>query len=342
MTQPFLIKVAVVFMLTLVFTECRTLSAQDIHYSQYENSPLNLNPALTGFFNGDYRVVLNHRNQWKAVTKPYNTLSGSFDMVLNGLSSEKNRYNAGLLVNNDKAGDSGLGLFQVALSLGALRAVGSDSIHFISLGLQVGYVKRSINYSNLSFDEQYDGDVYNPDLGNNENFSGDSHSYADIGLGIGWMVRASDRFKAGAGFSFQHINRPNDSFFSDAKMFPHLQADIKADFAITGKLDLLPSVLFMSQAGFKELTGGTSVRYRLNELPGRTYSLYIGGYMRQADAVIASVGIDYNSLYVGASYDYNTSDLERVSKGKGGYELSLIYIIRRVKPIGIRPPCPLY
>nr|HMT30619.1 type IX secretion system membrane protein PorP/SprF [Bacteroidia bacterium] len=61
-----------------------------------------------------------------------------------------------------------------------------------------------------------------------------------------------------------------------------------------------------------------------------------------ADAFIASAGVEYNNLSVGASYDFNTSDLNTASNGKGGYELSLIYIIRKVKPLGIKPPCPLY
>lgn len=320
-----------------------TAKAQDIHFSQFQSSPLNLNPAQTGFFDGDYRIVANHRNQWKSVTKPYRTFSGSFDMALNGLSSSRNRYNAGILFNNDKAGDSELGLTQFSLSLSLLRAVGRDSIHFFSAGIQAGYVRRSINFSSLSFDEEYDGDVYNPNLGNTENFDNSGHGYTDISLGIAWLVRASEKFKAGAGLSVQHINQPSDAFFAkDAKVLPRLQADVKLDFPISGKLDLVPSILYMSQGKFGELTGGTSIRFRLSELPGRKYAFYVGGWYRQSDALIASAGIDYNNLNVGVSYDVNTSDLDRASNGRGGYELSLIYIIRRVKPVGIKPPCPLY
>ena len=317
--------------------------SQDIHFSQFQASPLNLNPSLSGFFNGDYRFVLNHRNQWKSVTQPYNTFSGSFDMVLNGLSPARNRYSGGLLVNSDQAGDSDLGLLQFALSFGILRAVGQDSIHFISAGLQAGYVLRSINYSGLTYDEQFNGDVFDPGIGNTESFTNDNHGYADIGFGISWLVRPSDRFKAGAGISVQHLNKPQDSFYEESsKMDPHIQADVKADFPIAEKLDLLPSVLYMNQGSFNELTGGTSLRIRINDLPGRTYAFYIGAWMRKGDAAIASAGLDYNNLNVGVSYDFNTSDLERASNGKGGYELSLIYIIRKVKPMGIKPPCPLY
>ena len=195
----------------------------------------------------------------------------------------------------------------------------------------------------MTFDEQYTGDSFDPNAGNFENLAGDNHGYGDFGAGIGWLMRASDKFKLGAGISMQHINRPDDSFLgSKVKMFSRLQADLKSDFAVAERFDLVPSVIFMNQGGFQELTGGTSVRYRMSELPGRQYSFLVGAWWRKADAFIASAGGEYNNLSVGASYDFNTSDLNTASNGKGGYELSLIYIIRKVKPLGIKPPCPLY
>ncbi|MBL0343089.1 MAG: PorP/SprF family type IX secretion system membrane protein [Bacteroidetes bacterium] len=319
------------------------LTGQDIHYSQFEASPLNLNPAFTGLFNGDLRFVANHRRQWKSVTTPYSTFSGSFDMALGGLSSEKNRYSGGLLINKDQAGDSELGLFQAALSFSMIRSLDQESKHFLGAGIQIGYSQRSINYSTLTFDEQYTGDSFDPNAGNTENFAGENHGYGDVGAGIAWMMRASERAKVGAGISFQHINRPDDSFLgAKVKMFPRLQADLKADFAVAERFDLVPAVIFMNQGSFKELTGGTSVRYRFSEMPGRKYAFLLGGWLRKSDAFIASAGVDYNNLGVGVSYDFNTSDLDRASNGRGGYELSLIYIITKVKPLGIKPPCPLY
>jgi type IX secretion system PorP/SprF family membrane protein len=319
------------------------IHAQDIHWSQFQMSPLNLNPAQTGFFDGDYRFIGNHRNQWKSVTKPYTTFSGSVDAGLGILSTERNRYNAGILFNNDKAGDSKLGTTQFALSLSVIRALDKDGVHFVSLGLQTGYVSRSINYSDLYFDEQFDGDVYNPGSGNTENFDNSKHGYVDFNAGVAWLMQTENKFKLGAGFSIQHINRPDDSFFSTpAKVFPRLQGDVKVELPVASRFDLIPSVLFQNQGSFQELVGGTSVRYRISELPGRQYAFSVGGWFRSKDALIASAGLDYNALRVGVSYDINTSDLDRASNGKGGYEISLIYIVRKVKPIGIKPPCPLY
>jgi type IX secretion system PorP/SprF family membrane protein len=332
------------FACLLVFFILPSISlSQDIHYSQFESSPLNLNPANTGAFNGDYRFSANHRKQWKSVTAPFNTFSGSFDMVLGPLSQKKTRYSAGIQLNNDRAGDSRLGLFQAALSFSVMQPVGSDSVHFLSAGIQAGYVQRSINYSDLTFDQQFDGDNYNPSSGNGESFSSNQHGYFDFSTGISYMYRKSERLKAGTGISVQHVNRPQDSFFGEKiKMFSRIQAELHADAAIATRVDIVPALLFMKQGSFREFTAGTSIRYRFSEKPGKQYAFLVGGWLRKSDAFIASAGVEYNNLNVGVSYDFNTSDLERASNGKGGYELSLIYIIRKVKSTGIKPPCPLY
>ncbi len=51
---------------------------QDIHFSQFFETPLLRNPSLAGIFNGDVRVQGVYRNQWGSVTVPYQT--GSFNV----------------------------------------------------------------------------------------------------------------------------------------------------------------------------------------------------------------------------------------------------------------------
>ena len=50
--------------------------SQDLHFSQFFNSPLSTNPANTGFIpDGDYRLGVNYRNQWSAIMAvPYKTM----------------------------------------------------------------------------------------------------------------------------------------------------------------------------------------------------------------------------------------------------------------------------
>jgi type IX secretion system PorP/SprF family membrane protein len=317
--------------------------AQDPHWSQFGASPLNLNPANTGFFDGDYRFVANHRNQWKSVTTPFIGFSGSFESSLNGLSSNRSRVATGLVFNNDRAGDSKMGTNSLMGNLSLMRAIGKDSTHFIGGGLQIGVALRSIDYGALTFDEQYDGDVFNPSIGNTENFDNNSHAYMDVGLGFQYVYKSEQGLTIGLGSSVQHLNRPDDGFFSTkVKLFPRIQNHLSFVLPLSTKLQLQPSALWMTQGGNNELTFGTSAQYMLSELPGRTYAFAAGAWLRSGDAVIPYVGVLYNSLRLGISYDVNTSDLDRASNGRGGYELSLSYIIKKVKSTGIKPPCPLY
>src|SRR3984885_8780696 len=53
--------------------------AQDHMYSQFFNSPLYLNPALTGQFQGDLRMNLIYRNQFTSVPGSLNYISASID-----------------------------------------------------------------------------------------------------------------------------------------------------------------------------------------------------------------------------------------------------------------------
>ncbi|HRJ35295.1 MAG TPA: type IX secretion system membrane protein PorP/SprF, partial [Flavobacteriales bacterium] len=85
------------FLLVLPFTNGK---AQDIHFSQFDLSPINLNPGNTGLFDGTYRFAGNFRNQWRSVTVPYSTFSLSAD-ANNFL--EKKGLGAGIRINHDIA-----------------------------------------------------------------------------------------------------------------------------------------------------------------------------------------------------------------------------------------------
>ena len=72
-------------LLSIVFILCAFgLNAQDIHFSQFYTSPLNLNPAMTGLINAGQRVTVNYRNQWAGAvgSAAFNTYSASYDRKL--------------------------------------------------------------------------------------------------------------------------------------------------------------------------------------------------------------------------------------------------------------------
>src|ERR1044072_3159849 len=60
-----------------LITGIQFADAQDLHFSQWFNSPLTTNPANTGFIpDADYRIGANYRNQWSSVMSvPYKPIS---------------------------------------------------------------------------------------------------------------------------------------------------------------------------------------------------------------------------------------------------------------------------
>src|SRR3954469_25815536 len=66
--------------------------AQDIHFSQYNASPLLLNPATAGMNEGDYRAYANFRTQWMTVASgnTYRTFAGGADVSLGKMT----KYNS--------------------------------------------------------------------------------------------------------------------------------------------------------------------------------------------------------------------------------------------------------
>src|SRR5580765_1547389 len=81
----------------------KMVSAQDPSFSQFFASPLTLNPALTGKFNGDLRVAGNYRNQWPTVNKAYVTSTLSIDLpIFQNVLREGDRWGVGVLAMTDK------------------------------------------------------------------------------------------------------------------------------------------------------------------------------------------------------------------------------------------------
>ncbi len=318
--------------------------AQDIHLSQFNSSPQNLNPAQTGLFDGDWRFVGNHRSQWAAIPVPYKTYSLSTDTRLK--MKYKNGVTAlGLLINTDKAGDSKFSTTQVCVSGAYIKKIGADSTSFISVGVQPGITSKSFNINALTFDNQYDGDNYNAALGSGENFSKTRITYFDLGGGLTYLWKKTQRTQASVGLSAFHLNMPKQSFFNDNTIRLDIKTTISgiAEFPVMAQLDVLPTVMYQRQGKFKETILGVFGKYYLQPIGGMTTAISLGGFYRLKDAFICSVGMEYRSFNVGLSYDVNTSKLTEATNNKGGFEISVIYILKKdVLFVAKKRVCPIY
>jgi type IX secretion system PorP/SprF family membrane protein len=321
---------------------CNFLIAQDIHFSQLYNSPINLNPANTGFFDGDYRFVGNFKNQWNTVPVPYNSSSLTAD---SRIKIKSKKIGIGILLNQDQSGDSRFKTFNSALNFSYQTPITKDSSQFISVGIQTGITSKSVNYNYLSFNNQYNGDTYNANAPTGENFQSNRIIYPDLGMGLNYQLLLNKLSSVTLSGSLLHINSPKQSLFKDnqTRLDKKYILSISGQFRIIPKVDLLPFIAYSKQGKFNETLLGTRIRYLFPSVNGYSSAFYLGFYSRVKDAIIFTVGMDYYNFHVSISYDVTTSNFKTANNMRGGPEFSVIYIFKKLIPfVAKKRMCPVY
>ena len=79
---------------------------QDPHFSQFFVSPLTLNPAYTGKFNGEYRFSGNYKKQWPTINNAFTTSTAAIDFgILKNNIPEHDTWGIGFMALNDQSGN---------------------------------------------------------------------------------------------------------------------------------------------------------------------------------------------------------------------------------------------
>jgi len=323
--------------------------SQDFHYSQFYNSPLTTNPALTGLTDGDFRLGGLYRNQWWNTTNSFvNTAFSTPSIFIDApIYINKSAIGLGLVVLNDRVSAGLLNDFTALGSFSYILGVGKNQNHIISFGLQGNYTNRSFS-DNLQFASQFEDNEFNSSYGNPEILKGKTFHHIDANAGIAYNAKISKTLKVNLGFSAFNIIATDYSSLegSEQANYRRFSGQLGAD--IGNKFAVLPSILFMQQNNINQLNAGLALAYKFSEKT----RLYLGAYNRsnawlknlQMDAMIGYLGMDINAFKVGLSYDYTMSNLKNAPKNTGAVELSLIYIHPRnnIKTPPLNLFCPRF
>ncbi len=314
------------------------LNAQDIHFSQITETPLLLNPSQAGLGH-DVRASVNYKDQWRSVVSaPYKTISASADFALLKKSSGTH---LGLGVNffNDKAGDANMATTFGQMHIAGI--VGLNATNQLSVGVVAGYGQRSMNYSNLIWGNQYDGQQYDPSIGSGETQPYSSFNYLDIGAGISWLFGAGNATMTSKdakifniGIAAHHLNKPAYSFYGESanklpmKLVFHGNATIGLK---NTNLILEPSYFVAIQGGHQEITPGVMFKYVLGQSSvytdrKKTSAFSLGAYFRVKDAIVPMVRYEFTNWSIATSYDINISGLSAASRARGGFEVSVRFM----------------
>ncbi len=336
-------KLQIAFLL-FCFTVFSRLNGQDIHFSQFQTANTLFNPASNGFFNGDYRAMIIHRSQWKSVTVPFVTTGITLDGKLLKMNEKKNSLNAGLNLYQDKAGDGALQTIFLQFAPSYLLSVGGDSSTFVSIGAGIGYLSKQVNFSKLTFDNQFDGELFDASFANGEPIGNDKASAIDISAGINVLKRLKENFNIGFGIGAMHINQPLLSFVKvgSVKYGQLLSAFLIADYGLSKQLSIQPSITYAKQKSLTEIGAGSMLAYSLKYNKSGVQNLKCGVFYRIDDAIIIQAGAGYRNLNIGLSYDINISEFERATNKRGATEISLSYIFSKVKKIKPSAPCLIF
>ena len=300
--------------------------AQDLHFSQYFNSPLLINPANTGFApDADWRAGINYRNQWAGVlTNPYKTFGAWGDAQVFNDRFENGWVGLGGAILKDVAGSGNLSSTKVYASAAYHQLIGLSSL--ISGGFSIGAVNKRIDANKLTFDNQWNGKFFDVTIPSGEAFNRSSVWYLDVQAGLNYAFFPSDRAYVNLGFSASHLNNPNESFF--ANNITDTKVDMRYNFFANGSFKLNdqwiinPNAYYSSQSKTTETVLGINAHYNLS---GNGNVQLIGGlYYRLNDAVIPMIGYQLNDISITVNYDVTSSSLGTFNQTRGAYELSIV------------------
>lgn len=302
---------------------------------------------MIGQFDGDYRFNAIYRSQWKSVTKPYSTIGISADSKGIGLQP----LGLGVHFFHDQTGD---GRFQtIDFIVGGSYELNLDfkkdneklAQHSIIPGVQIGLNHRQIDLSKLSFDNQYNGWYYDPNLPSGEAFQTHKKTNFSLNLGLGYKWKKDKRTQVLFTYTLANATRPNQTFFGNKEVRRDTRSTfyVSAQFKVAKKWDVLPKVYLSQQGKYNEFIFGADGKYIFSDERGLYMAIYGGVYYRNKDAMYLTLMFDYNNWRAGVSYDLNFSQLVPASRVRGGFEISLQYILKTFKPKKIQHRvCPDY
>lgn len=337
-----------------------SLSAQDIHFTQFYMSPLTMNPSMAGKFEGTVRIGGIYRGQWASAltsSDSYKTPSVWADSPIFRGFRKRDWIGVGLMFFTDKAGE--IGLKHSAFKIGATYHLALDKKNnaVLSVGGQYGKGSRKLG-ANRKYEDGYPANNtnYDPSLSKEANVVDDAN-YTDIDAGVTLTAKLNKQMDINIGFAMFHINEgkyslagisdpnapaPTNPAAGDAQIPRRMVIHGQFNAALNDRWSLNPAFQFQSMSGADEIQLQGMLGYLFN--PEKDITLNFGLGYRLRDALQGIVGMKYKELRVGLAYDINTSGLNAATNYRGGFELAANYIIKIYKPAIIRPKvlCPRF
>ncbi len=342
--------------LTLLFFVISTMNmkAQDPFFTQYYASPLQLNPAMMGVFQGQWRMNANYRQQWGGIFSdvPIQTIHAAFDYRIRVVDEDYIAF--GINAVQDESGAySKLKSTRGNLGLSYMKQLSGNRYRsadqYLVAGIQVGTGQFRTATDGLWFDRQYDSTTFNV---NTNLASGEvgvqSNMFLDYTAGLMWYMVADDNRSFYVGASAHHLSNPNISFLGNKSesLRRRFNINMGGEVPLSDELSILPSMMATIQGPSMMTQFGSNFRYSNNDW--EEVAVRVGGAYRLSNKYTGIVGdaftitgmLELNGWILGASYDIHTSSILKPTNGRGAWELSLIYVAPERFPV--KTNCPKF
>ena len=334
----------ILFVVLFTCVSLLQLNAQDQDFSQYYASPMSLNPALAGTFNGTYRVGGNYRQAWRNVSPvPITTyaFNGEYRFIM-GAEKKKSDYgSAGVKFYSDRTSIIEHNTNAVSALFAFHKSLSQFSNQYLSIGFEAGIVQKNLNYENLNFEDEFNG------VNGFEGFTGEdlqpnNFGYGDFAVGMNYSTEIDNKNDLYIGFTAKHLSTPNVSFWrkndsNNPDLIKTNNLPILLGFQASSKneisygISIQPRIIAQFQGVHTQVFAGSTIRIDL--ITNRKSAVHAGLFGRisknESSFGLAHltpfVGFEVNEMLMGFSYDINMRDIVNQYQGIGVFEFSITY-----------------
>jgi type IX secretion system PorP/SprF family membrane protein len=318
--------------------------AQDPAFSQFFSSPLNINPALTGKINADWRAISNLRDQWIGPASPYITGTISYDrkVMQNKIANVEESDNVmgvgGMMMYDVAMGGIAKSIYASAnVSYTVKLAEGYVGKHKLTAGFGTTYARKTVDFNRLDWEEQWVGTGFNTSLPTGEVALSNMKPYFSVSAGMVYTY-VTEKSNIDIGAAAYHLNRPKQTFLEDANQYLAMRKVAHANFETYLNEDVVLNVngIYQQQTTTKYFSVGGALGYFLSR--GSDMMINAGVWYWSKNAIIPYIGLAYGDKQFGFSYDLTTSKLNQATRKPNTFELSIIF--RGINRPSAVIPCP--
>lgn len=305
------------------------VNAQDIHFSQFYETSILRNPALTGVFAGDYKLGVSYKSQWNSISKPFQTAVVSAETRFPVNKNINDFISFGLLASYDRAGSISMQTVTLYPAVNYNKIINEEHSTYLSAGFTGGMIQRSIDQSRATYNNQYQFNSFNPDAATGEQGFDASFTNWDLGAGVSYSTNTgiNNQTNYFFGVSGYHFTKPRRSFFNN----DNIRLGMKINFAagistpLSERYSVQAYINYANQLPYSELIAGGLFGWHKKGYEGDeiVFGIYGGVFYRLNDAVVPTVKVKIKDYAIGMSYDVSVSSVSAASNMQGGYELTL-------------------